>query len=128
MLVKSPDQVEAKPMTMPGAQGVTMRLMVGRQDGAPTFSMRMFEVVPGGETPFHQHNYEHEVIILEGQCVLSSEDQSFHDRQVKAGDVVFIPANEKHQFRNSSGSVLRFLCMVPAKFDCAGEIMPTPGA
>jgi len=128
MLIKNPDRVESKTMTMPGASGVTMRLMLGRADGAPTFAMRLFEVSPGGHTPYHQHNYEHEVLILEGQCVLSSGDLACHDRTVQAGDVVFIPANELHQFRNPGDSKVKFMCMVPTQFDCGGTREATPGS
>ena len=128
MMIKNPERVEAKTMTMPGASGVTMRLMVGQADGAPNFAMRLFEVAPGGHTPYHQHNYEHEVLIIEGQCVLSSGDLACHDRTVSEGDVVFIPANELHQFRNTGPGAMKFMCMVPTRFDCGGTSQPTPGS
>jgi len=32
---------------------------------------------------------------------------------LKAGDVVFVPANELHQFRNTGRGVLAFLCLIP---------------
>jgi quercetin dioxygenase-like cupin family protein len=127
VLIRKAQDVEARPMSMPGASGVSMRLLVSRDDGAPTFSMRMFEVEPGGHTPLHQHNYEHEVIILagEGQLVTSDSDDS---RPVAAGDAVYVPANELHRFRNSGAEKLQFVCMVPTHFDCGGEPQPTPGS
>ena len=129
MLIRHADQVPAQAMQMTGAAGVTMRLMVGRDDNAPNFAMRLFEVEPQGHTPCHSHNYEHEVMILEGsgQVVTGPDGSTF--RPIKAGDVVFIPANETHQFRNVSGEPLRFLCMVPTQFDCGGgQCEPTPGS
>jgi quercetin dioxygenase-like cupin family protein len=35
------------------------------------------------------------------------------ERKVKPGDAVFVPSNEKHQFRNESKKTLRFLCLIP---------------
>jgi quercetin dioxygenase-like cupin family protein len=126
MIIRKPDQVQPKPMTMPGADRVQMRLMVGREDGAPTFAMRVFDIEPGGQTPHHQHNYEHEVMVLEGRGVAVSGDEP---NDVAAGDVIFVPANELHQFRNTSDQTFRFMCIVPTQFDCGdGACQPTPGS
>lgn len=126
MLIRNPDEVSPKPMEMPGAVGVQMRLMLGRADGAPNFAMRVFDVEPGGQTPHHQHNYEHEIMVLQGEGhALSGDDP----HPVAAGDVLFVPANEKHQFRNTGDGVFRFMCLVPTQFDCGGgACQPTPGS
>jgi quercetin dioxygenase-like cupin family protein len=127
MLIRKAQDVPAKPMDMPGARGVTMRLMVGRDDGAPTFAMRLFEVAPGGHTPRPPHNYEHEVMILAGRGQVVSGTGGNTIRPVAAGDVVFMPANEEHQFRNVGEQPLQFLCMVPTQFDCgSGACAATP--
>jgi quercetin dioxygenase-like cupin family protein len=128
MFVRSPDEVTAQAMTMPGATGVTMRLMVSAQDGAPNFAMRLFEVQPGGHTPLHQHNYEHEVMIVEGEADVATGPKGEQFKRVRAGHAVFISANELHQFRNASQRPLKFMCMVPTTFDCGGADMPTPGS
>jgi len=31
----------------------------------------------------------------------------------EAGDVVFVPPDELHQFRNTGDGELRFLCLIP---------------
>jgi len=131
MLIRDPDQVESKEMTMPGAEQVTMRLMVGRGDGASNFAMRCFDVQPGGCTPLHHHNYEHEIMVMagEGKAVKHNGDGEEELVPIKAGDVIFIQPNELHQFRNDGDSILRFMCMVPTKFDCGGGTMSdTPGS
>lgn len=128
MLIRNPQDTQAKAMDMPGASGVTMRLMVSRDDGAPNFAMRIFEVQPGGHTPRHQHNYEHEIMILEGQADVGTSDDEADDTTAKAGDVLYIPANQTHQFRNAGDGVLKFMCMVPTEFDCGGKPAPTPGS
>ncbi|MFI4860719.1 MAG: cupin domain-containing protein [Phycisphaerales bacterium JB063] len=126
MLIRNPDDIAPKTMTMPGAEGVEMRLMVGRADGAPNFAMRIFDVEPGGQTPHHQHNYEHEILVLDGEGEAYSGDTP---HPVKQGDVLFVPANEVHQFRNTSDKPFRFMCMVPTAFDCGEEgCKPTPGS
>ena len=128
MLIRKPDQAPAREMDMPGASGVTMRLMVGRDDGAPNFAMRLFEVKPGGHTPHHKHNYEHEVMIVQGRADVACGPDGQDTRQADAGDVLYIPANQPHQFRNTSDAPLKFMCLVPTEFDCGGKCEPTPGS
>ena len=74
MLIRRAEKTPGKPMAMEGAAGVEMRMMVGRDDGAPNFAMRHFTVGPGGHSPRHQHNYEHEVFVLEGQARVEQDD------------------------------------------------------
>jgi len=125
MLIRNPNDVEAQDMTMPGAEGVKMRLMVGRSDGAPNFAMRIFDVEPGGCTPHHEHNYEHEIMVLQGQGHAYEGDTP---KPVQAGDVLYVPANQVHQFKNTGSDTFRFMCMVPTQFDCGGSCEDTPGS
>lgn len=127
MLIRQPDHVQAQAVTMSGAQGVAMRVLVGRADAAPNFAMRQFEVESGGHTPLHQHNYEHEVLVQSG-AGLVCEGSAQNTRPIGAGDVLFIPANEIHQFQNTGTEVLKFICLVPVKFDCGNDqCQATPG-
>lgn len=116
MKVKPISEHEQNPVTMSGAERVKMRMLVGPQDGAKVFHMRHFEVAPGGHTPHHAHDYEHEVLILHGRGTVKSESG---DRPCQAGDVVWVPPNEKHQFQNAGRAPLEFLCLIPAPQDCA---------
>ena len=100
---------------MEGAAQVKMRMLIGPEDGAGNFHMRHFEVAPGGHSPHHSHDYEHEVLILSGSGTVRSQQG---DRPCKAGDVVFVPANEKHQFVNAGSEPLTFICLIPAPRDC----------
>src|SRR5690606_35311107 len=110
MLIRRCETMPGQPMQMDGVQGVTMRIMVGRADGAPNFAMRHFTVDPGGHTPRHQHNYEHEVCILEGEARVE-EHGEYHS--VSAGDVLLVRPNVVHQFVNTGDGPLKFLCLVP---------------
>jgi quercetin dioxygenase-like cupin family protein len=78
--------------------------------GAENFALRLFEMEAGGHSPYHNHPWEHEVFILEGEGLLVGEDR---ERPFGAGDVIFLPQNEKHQFKNTSEKTVKFLCIVP---------------
>jgi quercetin dioxygenase-like cupin family protein len=101
--------VEAKSANE-GASKLKVRWLITKEMGAPNFAMRLFEMEPKGYSPLHSHPWEHEVFILEGQGLVVSNEG---DKKFKAGDVVFILPNEKHQFKNNSTKTLKFLCLVP---------------
>ncbi|MFH1418219.1 MAG: cupin domain-containing protein [Planctomycetota bacterium] len=101
---------------MEGASRVKMRMLIGPDHGAPNFHMRHFEIAPGGHTPLHEHDYEHEVLILEGEGIVTYGQGQRH---FKAGDVIFMPANEKHQFACTGTSPCAFICLIPAPKDCS---------
>lgn len=121
MLIRNINDVELKPVEMPGVQGARMAVMAGRADGVPNFSMRQFRVEAAGHTPRHSHDYEHEVFIVEGGGTILLEGA---ERPVRSGDVIYVPANEEHQFK-AGATGLRFLCLVPVTRDCGD---PTPGS
>jgi quercetin dioxygenase-like cupin family protein len=93
-----------------GYSGVTVRWLISKNDGAPTFAMRLFEVEPGGASPYHQHEWEHEVFILQGTGVVKKE---YGEEKFSKGDFFFIHPNEWHQFINTGKSVFQFLCLIP---------------
>ncbi len=90
--------------------GVLRRVVIGADDGAPTFVMRVFEVKPGNSTPFHSHSWEHEVFVLSGKGIVKGEAE---EKSIEEGVVVFIAPNEEHCFTNTSSDVLRFICVIP---------------
>src|SRR3954454_12277969 len=101
MILKNVNSVEKQVVTMAGAEKVGMQLLCGPGDGCPTFAMRRFIVEPGGCTPRHSHDYEHEVLILAGEGSFCGNGRY---QALKAGDVLYVPANEVHQFRNTSSA------------------------
>jgi quercetin dioxygenase-like cupin family protein len=110
MQLKKLQDVPASEVTMEGAAGCRVRWLVGEKDNAPTFAMREFEVSPGGHTPKHFHDYEHEVYVLAGEgTILDGEVE----RPLAAGDVLFVAPNDVHQFRNTGSEPMRFLCLIP---------------
>lgn len=115
MKIRSIAGHEQKEVTMEGARGAKMRILVGPEDGARNFHMRHFEVRAGGCTPHHQHDYEHEILVLKGRGTARSIEG---DRPFKAGDVIFVPANEPHQFQNTGSGPCEFICLIPAPQSC----------
>ena len=103
-------QTGAVPVDTDGAVGCRIRCLIGPDDGAPSFTMRQFEVAPGGYTPKHAHAHEHEVFVLEGEGVVFEGDVP---HALRPGTAVFVPPNQPHQFRNTGSDVLKFLCLIP---------------
>jgi len=115
MKVKPIGEHEQKEVALEGAHGARMRMLIGPEDGATTFHMRHYEIAPGGYTPHHRHDYEHEVLILKGSGLVRGEQG---DRHCRLGDVVWLPPNELHQFRNTGSEPLEFICSIPAPQSC----------
>ena len=92
------------------AKGVKKWVLLSEDDGAPNFRMRLFEVAPGGFSPYHQHNYEHEVFILQGEGELVGEKAA---HPFSAGQAVLVLPNEWHQFKNTGQAPLKFICVIP---------------
>jgi quercetin dioxygenase-like cupin family protein len=104
------DTVKADDVETEGALKVKVRWLITKELGAPNFAMRVFEVDSSGQSPLHEHPWEHEVFVLEGLGQLFNGKKA---TQFKAGDVIFVPPNEMHQFKNSGKALLRFICLIP---------------
>jgi quercetin dioxygenase-like cupin family protein len=111
MRIKEVTDVEATHFDQPGIKGVAARVLIGKSDGAPNFCMRLFDIAPGGNTPKHVHAWEHEMFVHAGDGEIFGNGR-WHP--VKPGNVVFIPADEEHQIRNSGRGPLLIVCLVPS--------------
>src|SRR4030042_5295446 len=92
------------------APGVTMRIVAGTAEKAPTFVMRVFEIQAGSATPLHSHDWEHEIYILAGKGVVRSGGK---ETALAEGDAVTVLPNEQHSFLNAGKDVFRMICCVP---------------
>lgn len=110
MKIKHSGDVPLNKVDMEGAAGCQVQILVGKDEQAPNFVMRQFEVAPGGHTPKHFHDYEHEVFVVEGTGV-ALEGEVEHPLQ--QGDVVFVSPSDVHQFKNTGSVPLKFLCLIP---------------
>lgn len=93
-----------------GAKNITVRWLITRDTGAENFAMRYFKIEPNGYSPHHQHDWEHEVFILEGEGIVKSENG---DHSFGPGTVIFVPPKERHQFKNTGDTPVKFLCLIP---------------
>ena len=114
MIIKNIDQVPLQDVNMEGAKDVKVRVLFGPADNAPTFAMRVFEMAPGGHTPWHTHSFEHEAMLLDGDIAVVTEAG---DRPLQKGDVLLLLPDEKHRFKNLSNTRdARFMCLVPIAY------------
>lgn len=110
MKVAHVDGIASRPVVMEGAEGVRIRVAIGEEQGAPNFVMRVFDVEPGGHTPHHAHDFEHEVFVVEGKGSHVEQDKV---ESLEPGDVVYVASGVAHQFRAAEDEGLRFICVVP---------------
>ena len=99
----------AKKVAVPAGEGTTFQILIGQEE-APHFAMRKFTMEPGGGMPRHTNKVEHEQYVLRGRAKIGIGEEIF---DVKAGDVVFIPAGAPHWYEADAEDGFEFLCLVP---------------
>ncbi len=112
MKVANFNEVTLENVDIPDAKDTKIRWLISQKDNAPNFAMRMFEVEPGGHTPFHKHSWEHEAFVLQGNGTLVTKEGN---KSFQQWNVIYIDPNMKHQFKNTGDTLLRFLCIIPHK-------------
>lgn len=115
MKIVSLDKIEKKKVEMEGAAGAWKQLPLGRIDKVPVYSYRVFTLEPGGNTPFHQHPFEHMNYIIEGEGALVNGKGE--ETPLKAGDFAFVEPDEKHMYRNKGKSNFKMICGVPKEYE-----------
>jgi len=108
------EDCEKTAVAMEGAAGAFRQVPIGKADGAPNFSIRVFTVEPGGHTPHHSHKSEHLNYVISGQ---GEAVEGEIPRPVRQGDFVLVMPNEQHQYRNTGSQPLVFMCMVPSEYE-----------
>ena len=91
MKITNLQNCESFSVIMDGAAGASRQVPIGKADGAPNFSIRVFTLEPGGHTPHHQHESEHLNYILEGSGVALEGETP---RPISAGDFVLVKPHE----------------------------------
>lgn len=100
--------IPAENMTLDGAKGVGFRLLIGEEDGAPNFAMRLISFQAGGRSPHHSHDFEHETFIVDGSGAVEIDGEL---TKLTKGDAVYVPANAVHHFEADDG--MEMICVVP---------------
>ena len=115
MKIISLDQVKKNRVEMEGAVGAWKQIPLSKEDGAPVYAYRVFTIEPGGNTPYHLHNYEHMNFIIEGEGYLLNE--AGERKKLKAGDFAMVLPDEKHQYVNVlPDKPFVMICGVPKEF------------
>jgi quercetin dioxygenase-like cupin family protein len=109
--LKSAASVREEPVA--AGRGTTRQVLIGPEEG-PHFALRRFIMQPGGGIPSHTNTVEHEQYVLCGQARVGLGNRVV---EVKAGDVVFIPAGEPHWYEVLGEERFEFLCVVPNQPD-----------
>ena len=110
------NQVPKSKMAMEGAEKVNKQLPIGKADGTPSFSFRVFTIEPEGHTPYHAHPFEHLNYIIQGHGLLVRKDGT--EQPVKQGDFVLVLPGEMHQYRNAAAhEALVMICAVPKEYE-----------
>ena len=111
MSVRHSDSLPAEEVK--AGTGTTRQVLIGPDQG-PNFALRRFIMQPGGGMPRHTNTVEHEQYVLRGAARITLGDEV---HQVKAGDVVYIPAGQPHSYQAEGDEPFEFLCAVPNQPD-----------
>jgi quercetin dioxygenase-like cupin family protein len=110
MFITRSEDVPAEKLDLGGAEGSSIRWLIGPAQGADNFSMRLVTVAPGGRTPEHAHCWEHQWYVLAGAGQAVDADGNSHP--VGPGSVVYVPEDETHNLRNTGSDPLELICMI----------------
>ena len=105
------DEVKGNKVEAENAKGVSIFTLIGEDQGAKNFYMRIMKIEREGYSPYHKHEWEHENYIMRGQGFLQTENGK---RAVKEGDVIYIPPNELHCYINNGNDNLEVMCIIPS--------------
>lgn len=95
--------------------GASTTPLVGPSVGATAFINGITSFAPGTAIPFHSHNCEESVMLLEGEAMIDIEGQE--SVRLQALDTTWIPPNLSHRFRNLSDTQPMKILWIYARLD-----------
>ena len=110
---KNVSEIKENKIEADDAKGVSIKTLIGEDQGAKNFFMRIMKIEKEGFSPCHRHEWEHENFILKGEGFLKTEKGK---SPVKKGDVIYIPPNELHRYINVGNEDLEVMCIIPSMF------------
>ncbi len=93
--VFKPDQIKSHDR----GGGARTTPLVSPALGAQSFINGITEFGPGAKIPYHSHNCEESVMLLQGHAIMDCEGKEY---ELKPFDTTWIPPNVSHRFRNVS--------------------------
>ncbi len=112
MIVANQAEIEAKIVTNPLAKNASIKRLIGEEEGWEDYVMRIIELEAGGNSPRHEHEWEHINYVLEGEGNLMIAGK---DHALTVGSYAYVPAGTLHQFTNTGEGTFRFICIVPKR-------------
>ncbi len=106
MLSRNYHDIEQEPV----GEDKSVRWVLGKPEGTPNFALRVIEFEEGAVFETHQHPYEHEIFVLEGEGVAHVPGKEV---VMQPGVAIYIPPSEPHGYRNTGAGPLRFICVIP---------------
>lgn len=94
----------------PVGEDKSLRWVIGKPEGAPNFAMRVIEFERGAVFETHQHPYEHEIFVIEGEGIAEASDG---EEVMEPGVALYVPPGQPHGYRNTGDGPLRFICVIP---------------
>ncbi|MGN8063399.1 cupin domain-containing protein [Ralstonia sp. 22111] len=107
--------------------GASTTPLVGHGIGSDSFITGYTSFAPGVEIPFHSHNCQESVVLVEGEAILDIDGLEY---PLKPLDATFIPPNVPHRFRNLSKTAPMKILWIYAVLDAtrtladSGETRP----
>ncbi|RJF95476.1 cupin domain-containing protein [Noviherbaspirillum saxi] len=126
MTIRTPSSAALlKPETLPTHErggGARTTPLVSREIGTSSFITGYTSFDPGVEIPFHSHNCEESVVLMEGEAILDIDGLEY---PLKAHDVTYIPPNVSHRFRNLSKTNPMKILWIYARTDATRTLTST---
>ncbi len=97
-----------------GWRGVTRYTLLQPPAALAQFSLRYFELRPGGYSSFEKHAHVHAIVVLRGKGKAVIGQQVL---DLAPFDLVYVPPNTPHRWINEDSEPFGFLCPVDATRD-----------
>ncbi len=80
------------------------------KETSPAVTVNMVHFTAGGRTKRHTHSADQILYITDGQGIVADEA---HENEVRAGDIVHVPAGEVHWHGAAPGGEMAHLSILP---------------
>jgi quercetin dioxygenase-like cupin family protein len=120
-----PRPIVLRPSALPAHErggGARTTALVRASIGASAFSNGITSFDPGSAIPFHSHNCEESVMLLEGEAVLDIDGREL---RLQPLDTTWIPPNVSHRFRNVSATLPMKILWIYGRVDATRTITET---
>lgn len=96
--------------------------LITRSLGTQSFITGYTSFDGGAVIPFHSHNCQESVVLMEGEAYMDIDGQTY---DVKPHDVTFIPPNVSHRFRNKSATAPMKILWIYENIDATRTLTET---